>query len=288
MRPWHIIPSVIVIGLLQVTMMAAARGEEDGELARNARQWQAFYRQRAREFTLEETRDKPVPLTLYPQPIQTWTNPIRGYTQHGTVHLWTHEGRPRAIGSIWSALDPKDRSQRRLCYEFHSLSDMPLTAKHGEHLWWAPQEPGIQYIDLGDVPEPGANRAIRLRQMRDFAKELQAELNQQEGSLRLLPQPLYRYPEGTPGVLDGSIFAFVIATDPELFVIIELHDAKTAGTSGWTLAAARCTGDPIRLRRGERTLWEDPQWEYKRNKIYDFLYGVEQHPDAAAPVTPPE
>jgi hypothetical protein len=100
--------------------------------------------------------------------------------------------------------------------------------------------------------------------------------------LRLLPQPLYRYPDQTRGVIDGAVFAFVMATDPELFIVIEQRRDETSGKPGWRLAPARFTGESLRLARGQQTLWDSPQWEYRRDRIYDFLYGVEQQPDIRA------
>lgn len=274
----------IVIAPLLVGIGSAPSGVYDENSgAMQIRLWHTFYRQRAMDFTVEEARNDPVPLTLVREPMQTWTNPIRGDTQHGTVHLWTNSGRPSVIGSVWSALDAKDRSRRNICYEFHSLSQAPVSARLADKSWWSPREPGVNWLPIADVPQPGASRAIRLRQMRDFAHELKAEIVAGEADknteLRLLPQQLYRYPDQTEGVIDGAIFAFVMATDPELFVVIEQRRDETSGNPVWMLAPARFTGESLRLSRGKQILWESPQWEYRRDRIYDFLYGVEQQPD---------
>ena len=271
-----------------VLSLAAALGtpawsQTETDDVAQVRRWHAVYRQRAGEFVVEERGETTVPLTLVPIPLQTWTNPIRGDTQHGTVHLWTTAGRPAVIGSVWSALDPKDRSRRNLCYEFHSLSAVPVSARLAEKRWWSPQEAGVEWIALPDAPQPGSTRAARLRNLRDLAGEMRAVIvgrdSMPDTDLRLLPQPLYRYPDDAAGAVDGALFAFVIATDPELFVVIELHRDETTGETAWRLAPARFTGDPLRLRRGERTIWENPQWEYRRDRPYDFLYGVEKRAD---------
>ncbi len=69
-----------------------------------------------------------------------------------------------------------------------------------------------------------------------------------------------------------------MATDPELFVAIELRRDESTGEPTWLVAPARLTGSALRLRRGERTLWENPTREYRRDRPYDFLYGVEKQP----------
>ncbi|AMV20750.1 hypothetical protein [Planctomyces sp. SH-PL14] len=268
--------------LLAITLGHPASSDEDSGDVAQVRRWHTFYRERAAEFSVAEHHNDTVPLTLVPTPLQTWTNPIRGDTQHGTIHLWTNAGRPSVIGSVWSALDPKDRSQRALCYEFHSLTQVPVSATLGDKPWWSPREAGVEWLPLADTPKPGPSRTARLRNMRDLAAELQASIigddPQPDTDLRLLSQPLYRYPENTPGAVDGAIFAFVMATDPELFVLIELRRNESTGEASWTLAPARLTGSALRLRRGERTVWESPTWEYQRDRPYDFLYGVEKQP----------
>ncbi len=267
-----------LVGILS----AVSWGQEEAGDAAQMRLWHAFYRGRAMELALEETGDSPTKLKLVSEPIQTWTNPIRGHTQHGTVHLWTNAGRPSVIGSIWSALDLKDRSRRNLCYEFHSLSQEPVTAKQGDKTWWTTQEPGVTWLPLSDGPAPGSSRTIRLRQMRELVRELRAEIVTQagdNGELRLLPQPLYRYPEETAGVVDGAVFSYVLATDPELFVLLELRRDKATRQAEWMLAPARFTGEPLRLSRGDKILWDSPRWEHSTYGVYDFLYGVEQRAD---------
>ena len=56
-------------------------GEEEAGDAAQMRLWHAFYRRRATELALEEKGDSPTELKLVGEPIQTWTNPIRGDTQ---------------------------------------------------------------------------------------------------------------------------------------------------------------------------------------------------------------
>jgi hypothetical protein len=274
---------VMLLALSLVGILTALSwGQDEAGDAAQMRLWRAFYRRRATELALVETGDSATELKLVREPIQAWTNPIRGHTQHGTVHLWTNAGRPSVIGSVWSALDVNDRSRRNLCYEFHSLSQAPVSAKQGDKTWWSTKEPGIAWLPLSDGPALGSSRTIRLRQMRDLARELRAEIVAREGEngeLRLLPQPLYRYPEDTAGVVDGAVFSYVLATDPELFVLLELRRDKATGKSGWMLAPARFTGEPLRLSRGEQILWESTRWEHSTYGVYDFLFGVEQQAD---------
>src|SRR6478752_6538370 len=50
-------------------------------------------------------------LELQAKPVFTWTNVVGEQSQLGHVFLWTHAGRPEAIGTIFSTRmsDPKKR-----------------------------------------------------------------------------------------------------------------------------------------------------------------------------------
>lgn len=54
---------------------------------------------------------------------------------------------------------------------------------------------------------------------------------------RLLPQPLYRFDAPEQGILDGAIFAFVVANDPDLLLTVTLRSPPVS----WK---TRCGTDP--------------------------------------------
>src|SRR5262245_50562597 len=84
----------------------------------------------------------------------------------------------------------------------------------------------VAAIHVGQLPTE-ATTAEALRQERlQFMKEQAAEFEVFAGTdaqtpLELtpepLPQPLHRYADEKAGILDGSLFAFVIGNDPEHF-----------------------------------------------------------------------
>ena len=265
---------------LQHRLLAAAETDDAIQIKR----WQALYRKRAEALEVAEQRKEgPQKLTLVRNPLQALSNSVRPDQVHGTVHLWTADGRPRMIGSVWSALDQNNRAQRNLCYEFHSLSEFPLTASLNNNVLWRPKDAGIEWLSIKDSPVPAKTRPLRLTQMRQQMAEIRAELDTQESELRLLPQPVYRYPENMDGVIDGAIFSYVMGTDPEVFVLLEVRMPTVGTEPTWLLAPVRFTGSGITLKRGDMVLWKSPVWEnFARDKIYDFLYGVE-HLEAEQP-----
>lgn len=55
--------------------------------------------------------------------------------------------------------------------------------------------------------------------------------------LRLLQRPLYRYESADPALIDGALFAYVRATDPDALVFIEAR--KTVDGVEWQYGIAR-------------------------------------------------
>jgi hypothetical protein len=261
------------------TVAADPSAKEDDTIVR----WNALYEARAKAIVAEEDREEALPFELHPKSILRYTNPQRPAAQHGSVHVWTDKGVPRVIGAIWSAEDRDNREQRNLSYEFHSLSAAPLkVTMTNTDVRWEPRASGVEWITLKDVPVPPATRPLRLTAMRRIAAEWTATgLATEEAELRLLPQPLYRYPETVSGPLDGAIFAFVVGTDPELFVVLEASKERPGISDGWRISPARLTGTPLTLKRKDETLWSSPTWEnFNRQQVYDFLYGIERLTDA--------
>jgi hypothetical protein len=73
--------------------------------------------------------------------------------------------------------------------------------------------------------------------MKSIARRFTVENRNTDGStdtvFRLMPTPIFRYSDETPGVTDGSIFAFSTATEPHAYLLIE------ARFNSWHVAFAR-------------------------------------------------
>jgi hypothetical protein len=101
--------------------------------------------------------------------------------------------------------------------------------------------------------------------MRRLAEQLQADKTTRDGvkrELRLLPKPVYRYESSDPDILDGALFSFVEATDPEVFLLIE---ARSKGKDGyeWRYGLGRMNSIRLRVLRGEQILWEAAELRWR-------------------------
>lgn len=235
-------------------------GEEQAQLKR----WLEFYAAEAAEYELFVDGKPERKLKLETAPLLTYTNPVRDGGQHGAVYVWTLDGRPEAIGSMWSTIAAGDPELREVTHEFQSLSLAPLASRHAPRIGrmgpvpdWKAGEAGLESNLLAGAPAPAETPSVRLTQMRRLAQGFSARITASDketsSDLRLLPQPLFRYSSRSAGVSDGALFAFVQATDPELILMLEARN--TADGPLWHYAAARFTNRPLELRRGDREVW---------------------------------
>jgi hypothetical protein len=226
------------------------------------------------------------PLELLREPILKWSNPDRGEI-HGNVFVWTREGRPLVVGSLFKWFTPFTH----MSHEFLSLAEGPLAAKfHGEEVWKT-GESVVRFADLPGAPAPAATEAQRLLQMKQLAKDFagsKKERDEKTGviELRLLPQPIHRYAAPKQDVVSGGLFALVHGTDPELFVLIEARGKKDEpvpkapgespkkdpASARWQYAATRMTSSEVRLRHRDKEVWSGGIVPWKDVTSHELAY----------------
>ncbi len=170
--------------------------------------------------------------------------------RHGEILLWTDNGRPIIIGAIMSAQDNDVPMARVIAVKFHSLTQGKVAGSRYGQVFWECDEPGVQWKEgLSDIT-PSSNRLTRLTQMKGIVREFEASGTVGTAKMRLLPQPVYRYPENTPEVTDGAIFAFVAETDPKAFLQIELRQNE------WVLACSHNMAFETIIRKDGKVVWK--------------------------------
>jgi hypothetical protein len=195
--------------------------------------------------------------TLRPEPALHWTNPVRD-ADDGLVYLWLDRGRPEVISCFYRA-----RWQGRVCeaHEFHSLSTAGLAGSLEGQTFWSPTAPGVTPRPIPGAPRPAAKPAERLRQLREMARNFKAFVDVEKGrtELRLLSQPVYRFEAGTDSspTPDGALFAYVLTTDPEVWLMIEERPGE--GGNVWHYSFARMSDHSLAARLDDRVVWEVPQ-----------------------------
>jgi hypothetical protein len=178
--------------------------------------------------------------------------------QQGVIFLWLRDGRPAALGSIFSQQDTM-LPGRRIMHELHALDSEKLLVSRSQALnEWKPHT-GLARTPLPDAGTPAGTAAARLLQMRRLAQEFtghEIDLEGKRSDLRLLPAPLYRYPPAEAGVIDGALFTLVSTegTDPEVWLLLEAH--KDGGnTRTWEYALCRFSNRDLYVQHKDKEVW---------------------------------
>jgi hypothetical protein len=199
--------------------------------------------------------DRDRPLKFQEEPILRWTNPLGGRQAHGEVFLWSDQGQPAAVLSLYQFTADGVVHEH---HEFCSISTEKLHFAVPQLRVWSPPA-GVKLQALSDAAAPAESARERLRQMRELAAQFAAEKTTRDEitrTLRLLPQPVYRYSPTRPEVLDGALFAFVEATDPEVLLLLEAR--RDEQQPAWHFALARMNSVGLRAKRRDQTIWEAP------------------------------
>jgi hypothetical protein len=196
------------------------------------------------------------PAKVGSDPVLRYSNPGVGRV-YGDVYLFTLDGRPEAVLAIYKWFTPYTGFEA----EMHSLSTSRLRGEREGQEAWRPDRPGLELKDVPDAPTPAASAVERMSQMRSIAGGFAGRLVDSrvvatgEGqALRLLPKPLYRYEPRDPTLRDGALFAFVIGTDPEFFLLLE--DRETPQGLRWRYGLARMNSDPLQVTYKGKEVWK--------------------------------
>jgi hypothetical protein len=248
---------MILTPLLGITGLVRADPPKDEKALAEA--FGAFAKSEATTYTIRVDGSNR-PLTLQPEPILKWTNPVIG-TIYGDVFIWTNQGRPEAVASIYRFYSPSTHRAN----EFHSLALGKLTAERDGTAAWIPSRPGLELKPIPGAAAPADSAPARLRQMRALAQEFTGRQTNREGvdrDMRLLAQPIYRYENTKGDLIDGGLFVFVLGTDPEAFLLIEAR-RSAGGAPKWQFGATRMNSINLRLNHRGREIWNAPEipWE---------------------------
>ena len=199
-------------------------------------------------------KDEKTKLSLVPEPLLRFTNPVSGL-QDGCFVLWTSEaGRPMIGAQIFLT------SENLWIHEFQSLASGPVSATLDGETVWSPDRAGATSKLVPDAPQPANTAVQRLIQMRDIANRFKAsdefEGRVQSDELRLLTKPLLRFGKADTETLDGALFAHAHGTDPELLIIIEA--IKVESSYQWHYALAPMTGYALKATLDDKPDWEVP------------------------------
>lgn len=259
--------SAIRMGLIGLLAMAirpvgADGPKPDDDLKRGRQRRMDFMKAKLGEFALRTVGPPPVSVVLADEPALRWTNPVRGVLGDGATFFWSEGGRPVAVATI------SIRTEGKVFREFALLGDRPIETKRGGRVVWSPRQNALAFRPLADAPAPARSPTQRLTQLRAMVRRFRVDiLKGNRVECRLLSQPLLRYAAPDSDVVDGAVFAFAEATDPEGLLILEDRRDDANPDGRWFFSFARMSSPQTEFRLGDALLWTGPPyWTNPRSR----------------------
>jgi hypothetical protein len=190
----------------------------------------------------------------------------------GAIFFWTGaHGRPEVAVQMF-LIPTANEPEGLWLHEFTSLAAEGLTATRANQRVWRPTKAGLAFKPLPDAPKPGENEARRTRQMHALSQAFKASDDfKAKGwtELRILPKPIARYGEAGTELIDGGLFAFVLGTDPEVLLFLEVR--KGANGPEWQYALAPMTVYAVKATHQGKPVWELPDRQPSNDPSQPFF-----------------
>ena len=262
-----------------------------------------FHKKEAGAYAMFLDPQKQKPLLLQTDPIFKWQNLLNQGGQLGAIYVWTLDGRPEVIGTIFSQAE---EGRRKIVHEFHTLANKPLIVDCPADVerQWKPRGT-LSVQPLKATPAVAETAVRRLSQMRAISREFtgSTQKDSERVELRLAPQPLIRYQPTNGEVLDGALFAYLSSaagTDPEVILLLEAR--RSVGQPNewaWHGGLVRFTERDFEVsRNGEElfssisnpklkaTIEDQYKWCHNSDDTY-YVFQAKIVPELTKPATKP-
>ncbi|MEZ5943839.1 MAG: hypothetical protein R3C18_20780 [Planctomycetaceae bacterium] len=225
--------------------------------------WLTYYLQQAQKYEIIADARPGEPFELVNASLWDFTDLEAPAQQHGSIFLWTKEGRPQVVAALWSPIWLG--KFRKVAHEFHSVTNEPLTATIDGSVVWNPRTKGINFKPVPDAPAVAPTKPLRTAQLRRLSLEFTGYHSRGKGEAELwmVQTPIYRYPERPDSDEDGALFVFPFEQDPEVLLLIETK--QVGGELQWQFSPMRLTDTPARLTFQGEEVWKVARAKFTRN-----------------------
>jgi hypothetical protein len=253
-----------LVSCLLVSIISAVSAQEPKESARpeQVRLMQAL----AKEFEMRLAANRDTVLTVAESAALRYSNPVRELLSDGATFFYFDGPRPVAAVSLSIRGQPSD--VRRVWAEASLVAPVPLLCRHSEADFWSPQADLPKWTAINPAPMPAGTATARLVQMRELARRFEVEVLRKEvwTASRLLTQPVARFADARTGTLDGAVFVFAEATDPEVLLVLDCRPEGNAESTAWHYLMAKMSAPPTRVRLDGKDVWStDGFWKAPRS-----------------------
>jgi hypothetical protein len=222
------------------------------------------------EYMLRAMRKYAVVLDGKPQKVATfrsdaslrWSNPI-GDVDDGLLAVYSTSPteRPAMIASLCLHGPAMNGAET---HEFADIHPGPVELVRGSKSVWLPATRYSKFERLPDAPAPSKTAALRMAQIKQMAARFEfVDLFRETDSaakphvLRMMPRPTYRYGDAESEIIDAAIFTFVVATDPEACLLIEIH--RKDQELFWEYLVIPMTTYALEAKLDGKVVWTKPE-----------------------------
>ena len=220
-----------------------------------SREEMQFLKETMAGLKLYQPPDATTPLAPTANPVLGPYNNTTGPSRLGATFLWLAGERPVAAASV----SIRRRPTNSVYCECTSLWSAALECRRDGTTLWTPQRVGLLHQPFRESPLPAESKARRLTQMRDFARRFSVTCYRTEPEeatpLRLLTTPIYRFAAESDGILDGALFAFANATDPDALLLVEAVQDRAGAPAYWRYSLARMTSAKMAVWLDDQEIW---------------------------------
>ena len=221
--------------------------------------------------------------TLDTKALLRWSNPTSDVAD-GLMSVYSADPaeRPAMIAHIYV------HGSGQAVQEFADVHPGQVELFRGPQKVWSPASRYSKFEKLPDGPKPADSPALRLSQMKkmvarfeiiDAFRESGAEPKPQV--LRMMSRPTYRYGKPEGEIIDGALFTFVVATDPEACVLIEIH--RKGDVTSWEYMVLPMTIYALDAKLDGKTVWTKPDAHVFGNPTAPHYISLYQHDPGEKP-----
>jgi len=215
-----------------------------------------------KKYTVVMDGDSEKRATLDASVLLRWSNPL-GDVSDGLMSVYSlgPGERPAVIAHLYVH---GAKLNGLAMQEFADVYPGDLELRRGDHKVWSPGSRYSKFEVLPDGPVPVDNPALRLSQIKQMAARFEIIDHFREPYsepsphvLRMLSRPTYRYGKPDGEIIDGALFTYVIATDPEVCLLIEIH--KKADVVSWEYMLIPLSISELDAKLDGNTVWKKPE-----------------------------
>jgi hypothetical protein len=178
-----------------------------------------------------------------------------------TLWMWHHDDVPVLFCKVEGLTTP-GRDGRAWQFCCVPATEQLLDVEWNREFRWRAKEAGFGWVTLADQSAPAAKPPGRLTQLKGFARQFSADIEnartKDREEMRLLTHPLYRYSAPAKQVVDGAVFGLTSnGTNPDALLLIEAT-SQPGTDSHWRYAVVGMSGDAVQVNHADKTIWTKP------------------------------